>query len=102
MSRALGAVRFDADGVIMWFEHDGTIDRELPPLYDREDEVAWRTERDLSRCVCGNAEPVTLATNYGLGTHWRGAACRVCRRFGAGSDLVDVDDYSDGLPWWWR
>lgn len=101
MSSATGQVRF-FDGVIMWFRYDGTGDVCIDPLWENQSGLSknWRSEPDMAPCLCGQDEPCDIACNYGAGMLWSGRACRKCRVFTLGDDMIDVDEQYD-LPSWW-
>lgn len=81
MSHAQGAVKFD-DGLVMFYEYDGTADVVLPKLRKTMEEVEthWRKgEYWEASYACTHApEHVVIATNYGFGSSWHGTACRIC------------------------
>jgi hypothetical protein len=106
MSHSHGQVRFDADGLVMHYEYNGTADVVISHLHDSADGVEryWRKAVDWLRCDCGRDEPVRIATSYGGGFHWPGRACRHCKAVTDGLDPLQQGGafYVDGLPEWWH
>ncbi len=108
MSHANGQVRFP-DGLVLFFEYNGTSDVEIPNLYNTSQELSnnWRDHPKV-KCVCGQeSEPVEIATDYADGSQWKGKACRKCMCITSGM-FTNVDDYNaephlteqEGLPDW--
>jgi hypothetical protein len=100
MSHANGAVLFP-DGLVLWYEYNGTSDVTISHLYDTYDEMRdnWRRSDGLD-CICGQDEPVRIACDYGSSHHWPGRACRHCRAITAGRDPYETE-MVDELPDWW-
>jgi hypothetical protein len=100
MTHAIGAVRF-GNGIIRWFDYNGTTDVCEPYLVERPDEVRFR-EMPWRRCICGRDEPVEIANDYGGGTWWWGRACDSCRAITAGLSWdAEIFSVHDELPAWW-
>lgn len=102
MSHAIGAARF-ADGLIRFYEYDGTADVCDARLRATPDEVweHWRGEICLDRCTCERDEPVEIHTTYGGEFAWNGRACRYCGVLTDGRDPyhVDSEDKRDAPNW---
>lgn len=106
MSHANGQVKFN-DGLILYYEYNGTSDVEISNLKDTKKEVHdnWRDHEDLT-CNCGKDEPVIIACDFANGSWWKGRACRYCRAFTKGLGFgIENDEYVykefGGLPDWW-
>jgi len=106
MSHATGLVKFN-DGLIMWYEYDGTSDICLSRLYHTKEELSanWRTVDGQRFCSCGKDEPVGIYADYGVGSYWSGRACRFCHAITDGimpfdENLNDLPGYADGVPAW--
>jgi hypothetical protein len=95
MSHADGAVKFP-DGIIMYYEYNGTVDFVIPRLYTTKEEMEanWRSANHdyvFNNCTCGQmAEPVEILSMYGGGFWWNGKACRTCMTITEGFE-----------PLWW-
>lgn len=106
MSDAIGAVRFEADGLIVFFEYQGSVDLAYSKLWATEDEVCdhWR-QYTGETCRC-EGEPVTVCTIYGGGFWWQALACRKCMEItGPNRDPFECGDEDSrrrmrGLPEW--
>lgn len=94
MGSEVGVTRFESDGVIMFFEYDGTVDVAISHLHPSIEALRdhWRNSATL-HCTCGRDEPIQLYTCYGGGFSWIGKACRHCRAFTKG-----LLPYEDGVP----
>ena len=103
MSHSYGAVQFDSDDKVMFYEYDGTSDVTISHLYDtrKEMEDNWRKGEWLD-CKCGRDEPVEIYSNYGGGFYWDGRACRHCLAITENlkPDWDDGSSSSDGTPDW--
>ena len=104
MSHSAGAVRFESDGAIMYFEYNGTCDFCISRLFKTWGWVwrNWRKHKNLD-CKCGKDEPVTIFVTYGDGFFWPGRACRKCRAItenGEPFGMADLDLIIDGAPDW--
>jgi len=79
MSHTLGTAEF-RDGVIVYFEFNGTVDVACTALKSTAHEVErdWRTAANSAKCSCGNSEPVKLRSDFGCGQEWQAMACRSC------------------------
>ncbi len=93
MSHATGMCRFDSDGLVMFFDYNGTVDLCVSHLVDTYEEV-WGNIRRLAWLDCedGKDEPCVLFTDYGNGFYWEGRACRHCRAITKGTSPYDLDD----------
>jgi hypothetical protein len=89
MSSDIGAVKFN-DGLVMWFEYNGTSDICVPHLQDNPNFVY---NKPWLECNCDNDESVEIMTYYGGGMYWLGKACRHCRSI---TDKLEPYGYDDG------
>lgn len=96
MSHAIGAVIF-RDGLIRWYDYNGTVDVPVSNLVETPGEVKFRQMPWLD-CSCGQAEPVLMWSDYGGGFSWQGAACRHCRAIIHVSEDQFYETRSDGIP----
>jgi len=94
----MGAVRF-SDGLILYYEYNGTSDIACSSLKKTRGEVErdWRSANNQATCSCGRSEPVELMSYYGGGFSWEGKACRYCMAITDGR--VPEETY-DGIPDW--
>jgi hypothetical protein len=105
MSHATGMCRFDSDGLVMFFDYNGTTDVCVSHLVKTYDEV-WDNIRNFNwlNCVDGKDEPCALFTDYGNGFYWKGRACRYCRAITEElSPFEPADDelkITHGVPKW--
>lgn len=112
MSHAIGAARL-ADGKILFFEYDASVERALPTLHETEAVVhAVRRQCREVACACPSTDSrvqVELATPYADGSHWCGEACLDCMIITFGIDPSEDEEtepgtpaatYHDGLPAW--
>ena len=100
MSHATGLVRF-SDGLIRFFEYNGTADVCQPTLWSTRAELYehWRND-DWKLCTCGNPpEAVELHADYGRGLNWSSTACRQCQVIVDCSDPYTLGN-EPGLPDW--
>lgn len=91
MSHALAVCRFDADGLTLYGEYNGTCDVMCSALWPTSEQVEehWRSPANQRVCNCPGApksEPVRIWTSYGRGFHWAAMACRRCGAVTAGRD----------------
>lgn len=109
MSNAVGAVRFEGDGAIFYFEYVGSSDVADARLRLTEDEVHehWRArdDGDDRRCHCPDEsahDDIELVALYGDGLYWEGRACRRCLVITVGFMPYEGDDVcvGDGQPAW--
>lgn len=110
MSHASGAAMF-IDGVILYFEWDGTADVAIPMLWRTQEELRenWRSA-EWRTCSCEPVavlEPCRLMNTYANGESWPGYACRKCMVIVGGLTRDDestadgyVRGYRDGEPAW--
>ena len=79
MSHAWGAVRFESNGLIKFYEYNGTADICNAQLYNTYKEVwdNWRKYKFIE-CKCGKDEDIEIYTSYGGGFYWGGKGCRHC------------------------
>lgn len=89
MSHAIGAIKF-SDGLIRYYEYDGTADVVLSHHYATTQEVYdnWRNG-EWKHCTCRKEEPVSIFTTYGGGYYIEGKACQNCNS--VQSDIIDFD-----------
>lgn len=102
MSHSRGAVKFNSDGKIMFYEYNGTSDVCIYHLYETIKEVSdnWFNHEWLN-CDCGQDEPVEIYSNYGGGFYWKGKACRFCKAFTENASPYEADEeIIDGQPEW--
>lgn len=97
MSHAVGAIRFP-DGLIKFFEYNGTVDVCQPRLFDTQEELRanWR-KQEWNVCKCQDTELVEIASTYGYGFWWFG---RACRKHNCITDGFEPLDTNRGLPDW--
>lgn len=89
MSHAIGAVKFKKDGLIKYFDYNGTADVSVSNLVEDQQKVNFREMEWLS-CKCKQDEEVEIFTTYGYGRYWNGRACRNCNAITDGwSDYGD-------------
>ena len=117
MSHAMGAVRFP-DGLILYYEYDGTSDFVISCLHDSKAEVSAEWRKHSPRvCTCPKMETVEIYADYGNGFSWVGLACRICRAVAGCSrhpfeiEWGEPDDFGlpretprelyNGIPDWW-
>lgn len=109
MSHQIAYVRFDADGLIMFAEYNGTAGQIIPALYSTEAALheGWRTLDALRvTCTCGCAdEPAVYYETYGGGTHGPARACRTCKAITSAEEWNTTDGacaeaWKDGPPTW--
>ena len=99
MSHAVGAVKF-SNGEVFYCEYNGTVDVMKPELYKTRDELNanWRHKGWKSHSKeCHNEEAVEIASSYGYGFSWSGAACKTCLVI---TDSYDPLDAINKLPEW--
>lgn len=105
MSHTHGAVRFD-DGLVLFFEYNGTSDICRPLLYKTTQEVSdnWRSIIPEKTWVDGTntEEPVEIFVDYGGGFCWNGKADRHMMLITQGWDAWDpkIGGPTDGIPDW--
>lgn len=83
MSHANGTCTFN-DGVVCYFEYNGTVDITLPELYSTKEELRenWRKDIDWGdvtqrRADAGDSlEDVELYSEYGGGFSYKGTASK--------------------------
>lgn len=109
MSHATGQVLFK-DGLILYFEYNGTCDISIPNLYTTREELYenWRKQPKI-KCSCGKDEEVEIAANYGHGFYNDEAkACRHCMCITydpLGQAHCNLDEQVNifyHLPDWWK
>lgn len=97
MSRGTLFVKFP-DGEIRYGIYNGTVDIARPPLFDSIHEAWANRFEDWPEYVKGSGEVVKVASNYGGGFWWRATATR--KHLTSGHDIMEVEDYENGLPSW--
>lgn len=104
MSHSLGAIKFQ-DGIIRYYEYDGTSDIVISHHYATAQEVFdnWRNHKWLD-CKCVNNEPVSIYTSYGDGYYIDGSACKKCNSVQSNEmffhiiEPYETDDWAKQLP----
>ncbi|MNL91055.1 hypothetical protein D3C81_07830 [compost metagenome] len=108
MSFAGGQVRFE-DGVIKYFQYDGTSDFCIPNLYDTHKELManWNKDKTQECNHVSSDERVEIYSDYADGAHWYGTACRKCNLLINGLDPLNLKSeeyeipfYTSGKPYW--
>jgi len=102
VSHSSGTVTFN-DGIVFWFEYNGTSDYAVSDIYPTEEEMHdnWR-KGERKKCTCGNLEPVVIHTNYAGGIDWEGEACRTCKAINHEHlryDWKEEKEYRNGGYW---
>lgn len=114
MSHASGAVRFN-DGLVMFYEYNGTCDVCISHLYETMQGVMdnWRKSEWMD-CNCSEGEEaVEVYSSYGGGFSFSGEACKKCKSLNhvGGSPFdtsIDNKRTPDQKPWeagypdWWK
>jgi hypothetical protein len=99
MSTAAAAVRFDADGLVMWTTFNATamiLNTPLHPYWDRaEIDALPRAE-----CTCGRAEPAEAWACYGGEFYWPVMACRHCCAVTTNLEYGEAPEMFYGTPAW--
>lgn len=99
MSHGWGAVRF-SDGVILFYEYDGTAGIVMPTLYRSYQELQdnWR-KGGWPRCACKRFESVEVYSDYG--SYWSGWACRHCLVIvhPLDADDIEIEDAPEWVIW---
>ncbi len=103
MSHSDGTVTFN-DGVVFYFEYNGTSDYAIPDIYPTREEMNanWRNG-EYKECTCGNLEPVEIHATYGEGIDWEGEACRTCKAINREHlryDWRETKEYYENRGWW--
>ena len=104
MSHAMGAIKFESDGEIMYYEYDGTSDMVLSQLHKDSEGVTknWRKGKHI-KCTCGGGESVEIMNTYAGGGYFdvNGKACRKCMAIISPlycEDFMSIE--IDGEPEW--
>lgn len=108
MSHANGAIKF-SNGVIRYYEYDGTSDYVISHHYETATEVHanWRMWNEV-KCVCGKEEAVSIYSDYAYGFYLEGLACRHCNSVRSKDpdfetyERNEVEDWEKDLNWKWE
>jgi hypothetical protein len=101
MSHANGVVKF-SDGLIMYYEYDGTVDNVVSHLYATEFGLwdHWRNHT-LNKCQCEHEEDVIAYSDYGDGFYFKAKACRKCAsiRIDYNDSIIEIIERNNTIDW---